>query len=29
MSAVAAPELELIVTPAAATEIAKFMEGRG
>ena len=27
MSAVAAPELELVVTPSAATEISKFMEG--
>ena len=27
MSAVAAPEIELVVTPNAATEINKFMEG--
>ena len=27
MSAVAAPEIELIVTPSAAAEINKFMEG--
>ncbi len=27
MSAVAAPEIELTVTPSAATEIMKFMEG--
>ncbi len=27
MSAVAAPEIELVVTPSAAVEISKFMEG--
>lgn len=27
MSAVAAPEVKVVVTPSAATEISKFMEG--
>jgi iron-sulfur cluster assembly protein len=27
MAAVAAPEIEMVVTPSAATEIHKFMEG--